>query len=225
MNIDIEEYKTALAYTRTQLPTTTKKEARNMIEYLMTNLEDEGITGRDFACLHNLLRYFTAPPTNAKARNNLQMWALLATSKDKTRHSITRAFVDDGMLVATDGRRLHMTPTTLPDKSTVLRDGTVLSEAESGNYGNFPNYRNVLPEHHTKVGYTVTGTGEYKGDSTVIIEMENGVTCEYNEELFTLCIMHCPIMYVDSDRPDISAALFKGESGSQAVLMPIYQRA
>jgi len=74
---------------------------------------------------------------NAKARNNLQTWVLLATSKDASRHSITRAFVDDGMLVATDGRRLHMTPTTLPDKSTVLRDGTVLTEAESENSERF----------------------------------------------------------------------------------------
>ena len=220
MNIDIEEYKTALAYTRTQLPKPTKKEAHNMVKFLMVNLEGEGIKGRDFACLHDLLRYFTAPPTNAKARNNLQTWVLLATSKDKTRHSITRAFVDDGMLVATDGRRLHMTPTTLPDKSTVLRDGTVLTEAESGNYGTFPNYRQVLPEHHTKTEYTVTGTGEYKGDTTVIVEVANGATCEYNEEWFTLCIMHCPLMYVDDISPELHSALFKSEDGSQAVLTP-----
>jgi len=225
MNIDIEEYKRSLAFARRQLPTTTKKEARNMVKFLMVNLEGEGIKGRDFARLHDLLRYFTAPPTNTKAKTNLQMWALLATSKDKTRHSITRAFVDDGMLVAVDGKRVHMTPTTLPDKSTVLRDGTVLTEAESENYGTFPNYRHVIPEHHTKTEYTITGTGEYKGDTTVIVEVENGVACEYNEEWFTLCIMHCPIMYVDSDRPDISVALFKGESGSQAVLMPTYRRA
>ena len=197
-----------------------------MVEYLMTNLEDEGITGRDFACLHNLLRYFTAPPTNTKAKTNLQMWALLATSKDKTRYSITRAFVDDGMLVATDGNRLHMTPTTLPDKSTVLRDGTVLSEAESENYGRFPDYRKVIPSHSRKVAYKVVNQHEMvSGESMITVDIGNGILCKYNEEYFMLATMHCPLMYVDDISPELGPALFKSEDGSQAVLMPICKRA
>ena len=42
-------------------------------------------------------------------------WCRLAVSREKTRPNIMHVYVDGGQMVATDGRRVHVAPTNLPD--------------------------------------------------------------------------------------------------------------
>jgi hypothetical protein len=79
-------------------------------------------------------------------------WAIAARSKDATRYSITCINIDGGLIVATDGHRLHIyTPERDIDAGMyeVLKETKDIIVLRSGDTDGFkyPDYERVFPQH------------------------------------------------------------------------------
>lgn len=77
-------------------------------------------------------------PGNVKTKTDFD-WVALAVSKDTTRPYLHHVFVDDGIMVATDGHRMHHAPTELPDGFYDKAENKI------DIYMKFPDYKRIIP--------------------------------------------------------------------------------
>jgi hypothetical protein len=77
------------------------------------------------------------------------MWTLKARSNDKTRTSISGVFVDGGMMVCTDGHRLHccLTNRELKNGNYDVKSATKKQIILTENDYQFPDYQRVFPKN------------------------------------------------------------------------------
>lgn len=73
-------------------------------------------------------------------------YVTLATSKDKTRYNLTKAYRDSDKLIATDGHRMHWIE-GLPHTAGAYLDGSTDCE--------FPDYSQVMPKGSPKHAFTM----------------------------------------------------------------------
>lgn len=115
-----------------------KKEiVQEIIEQMYENTDDNEIR-------HNLasMYKFFMPANTAKAKTATKwVYKAVAGSKD-FRHYISQSYSDGEFLVATDGMRMHVTPTNLPEGFYDV-NGNPISE----DLGTFPQWKRIIPEN------------------------------------------------------------------------------
>jgi hypothetical protein len=84
-------------------------------------------------------------------KKNDYAWLKPAISTDESRMSLTTLFynVEKNELVATDGHRLHLVAPSekLADVRYFINRGKLVPVSNSGDYGNFPPYSQVIPNY------------------------------------------------------------------------------
>lgn len=117
----------------------TKKRAMSIVEKLSFKLGDTDE-------LAELYSYFKpATPSKPKSPSD---WVFKAMAKNDVRIAITRAEVSDGVIVCTDGHRLHLCTTS-------LRNGAYdnqLNRIDEDVAGRFPDWKRVVPDNRNRPG-------------------------------------------------------------------------
>lgn len=143
---------------------TTKPQAYEIIRAMiergtMPNLDDQA----------RLYKHFS--PNTPKAKTPFR-WVYLATSKETTRPYLNYVYVTDkGLMVATDGHRLHCHETTLApgfyDKNMILVDVDLT----------FPDWERIVPKNKgvikVNTSETCVGSG-FSGKPTETYKLQNG---------------------------------------------------
>ena len=111
----------------------TKKQAFNL---LLDARNGEDLTSHSISML---LNYF-APPM-PKIPKTVEQWAAKATAEKDLRPYLNSFLVDSGKVIATDGHRLHIGSTDMPDGKYDKK--TLLPVEMEGTY---PKYSRVIPE-------------------------------------------------------------------------------
>ena len=97
--------------------------------------------------LTTLYAFHDSERPGSKAATDVFAWVYQAAGKDDTRLSIYAPYVDGGVLVATDGRRVHWVETTDYPEGYLDKRGRSLSVD-----WNYPAWRQVVPTSFTSSG-------------------------------------------------------------------------
>lgn len=190
-----------------------KTEAEDLIVALAARVPGEV---NDLAKLLALLKPPTVVPKTAEA------WVAKAAAKKDVRKYLQWVYVNDGVMVATDGHRLHLAPSRLAPgyydpKSMVRMFGIDTAEAEHP--GKFPDYRRIIPTCNTLplANVTVVMQQRLKQFTPCMVYMANKsveVNIDYWEEATARCNM------VGMRGPQDSI-LLEGPNGELSVIMPV----
>lgn len=113
-----------------------KKTNKNRAYEIITDLIEQSEAPNDdqLAALYN---FFIPPPRKIKT---CFQWVNMAVDKKEERYNLRHVYVADGVMVATDGHRLHLMPTDL-DEGFYDKNG-VRIEVDA----KFPDYSRVISE-------------------------------------------------------------------------------
>lgn len=157
----------------------TKKEIINKLEVFIENDDKSQVE----YLLASLLDYLYIKPNKKACETDLIQWSLQAVSKDKLRYMLMNAFIDNGDLVSTDGKRLHIAKGVMikSDTGKYLSPQNAIIE-QSGKY---PNYKQIIPDRTLweSIDLSDNYIDQFEGKSVINIKHGDKCIC-FNHEFY-----------------------------------------
>lgn len=172
--------------------------------------------------VHNLAKLLALLKPPAVAAKTVAAWVAKAAAKKDIRKYLNYVYVNEGVMVATDGHRLHLAPSDLEpglyDPKSMVKIWGSDTEVE-GHPGKFPDYRRILPV--ADVESTDLANVEIKERLKLFTPCTvtlGGKTADINLDYWEDALMRCDKVAVRGPRESLR---LEGPSGEIAVIMPI----
>ncbi|MNC36452.1 DNA polymerase III subunit beta [compost metagenome] len=160
------------------------------------------------------------PP--AVAAKTVAAWVAKAAAKKDIRKYLNYVYVNEGVMVATDGHRLHLAPSDLAPglydpKSMVKMFG--LDYEASGHPGKFPDYRRIIPSADVEsVQLASVEIKERLKLFTPCTVSLGGKSAAINLDYWEDALMRCTHVAIREAQQSLR---LEGPGGVLAVVMPI----
>lgn len=172
--------------------------------------------------VHNLAKLLALLKPPAVAAKTVAAWVAKAAAKKDIRKYLNYVYVNEGVMVGTDGHRLHLAPSDLEpglyDPKSMVKIWGLDTEVE-GHPGKFPEYRRILPvadvEPADLVKLEIKERLKLFTPCTVTL---GGKTASVNLEYWEQALMRCDRVSV---REPQEALRLEGPNGEVAVIMPV----